>query len=210
MAVFAGQLVPWIELRFLDLNGEPLAGGFVHSYVAGTSTPQDTYTDADLLIANTNPIELDANGRCDAFFLAAAGYKFIVTDVNAVAQYTIDQVQNVGQVFAATLGTVLSDGSKNVTSGYAVLTTDHLVTVDSTGGPNPCVINLPQVSTASQPVSIKNLGTVALSIAPYAGDTIEGLAAAYSVAAAVSPAFPTVVMVPDGTNGWFIYASHAL
>jgi hypothetical protein len=105
---------------------------------------------------------------------------------------------------------VLSEGGKEVVSGYTVLTTDRLVTVDSTGGPNPCVINLPAASEATQPLVIKNLGTVALAVTPNGADTIDTLASAYTVPVSATPVFPSIQMVPDGTSAWYILASHGL
>jgi hypothetical protein len=213
MAIYAGQIIPWIEQRFLDANGHPLAGGFVHTYVAGTSTPLATYTDQDLTPggAHTNPIELDSEGRPPSdIFLAATGYKFVVTDADAVTQYTADNIENIGQVFASNFGVILSEGSKNVTSGYQVLTTDRLVTVDSAGGADPCVITLPPAADATQTLCIKNLGSIVLAVTPDGTDTIDTQLGAFEVPVAVNPIAPSIWLVPDGVSGWYITASHGL
>lgn len=52
-----------------DQNGVPLAGGQLFFYETGSSTPQATYQDAALTIANTNPVIADANGRFGSIFL---------------------------------------------------------------------------------------------------------------------------------------------
>jgi hypothetical protein len=52
------------ELQFIDANGEPYAGGTFATYVSGTTTPKDTWQDPGGTILNTNPIILDAAGRC--------------------------------------------------------------------------------------------------------------------------------------------------
>lgn len=53
--------------QFFDGNGDPLSGGKIYFYRAGTGTPLDTYpTLADALAgtnANSNPVILDANGH---------------------------------------------------------------------------------------------------------------------------------------------------
>lgn len=51
--------------QFFDANGLPLALGNLYYYVAGTTTPQDTYSDSAGTIMNTNPIVLDGSGRLD-------------------------------------------------------------------------------------------------------------------------------------------------
>jgi len=213
MALYPGGLIPWIEQRFLDVDGNPLSGGFVYSYVAGTDTPQDTFTSADLdpLSINLNPIQLDSNGRPPTdIFLSPVGYKFVVTDVDAVEQYTIDLVEDVGQVFAANFGNLLSEGGKDVVSGYIVLTTDRLITVDSTGGADPCIITLLPAPSATQPLTIKNLGTVDLSVTPDGSDTIDGINAAFTVTGASSPTFPTITLVSDAVSSYYIVSSHGL
>jgi hypothetical protein len=204
MALLPAGILPWIEMRFLDDDGAPLALGYLETYAAGTTTPLATYSDVDLTTANETVIQLDAGGRPpDPIYLSPTGYKFIVKDADDVARYTYDNVEDVGQVFSQIIGVVLSEGGKEVVSGYTVLTTDRLVTVDSTGGPNPCVINLPAASEA-------NLGTVALAVTPNGADTIDTLASAYTVPVSATPVFPSIQMVPDGTSAWYILASHGL
>jgi hypothetical protein len=114
----------------------------------------------------------------------------------------------VGAVAAAGFGTAMTAGGKDVTSGYTVLTTDRLVTVASTGGADPCIINLPPCSDATQPVAIKNTGTIALSVVPNGSDSLEGAAATFTVAAASGTTRPTIWLAPDSVSAWHILASH--
>lgn len=51
------------EQQFIDLNGDPFAGGSVFSYVPGTTNPSPTYTDNSMSVANPNPVVLDGAGR---------------------------------------------------------------------------------------------------------------------------------------------------
>jgi hypothetical protein len=83
--------LPWIKNRWLDANCNPLAGGKLYSYVAGTSTPAATYTDYDGLTPNSNPVELDANGEANVW-IGSGIYKFILTDADDVQQWSIDNV----------------------------------------------------------------------------------------------------------------------
>jgi hypothetical protein len=73
--------------QFFDDNGNPLTGGKVFTYAAGTTTPLATYTTSAGTVANTNPIILDAAGRTPNEIWLTAGtlYKFIVqTSVNVL------------------------------------------------------------------------------------------------------------------------------
>ena len=73
--------------QFFDDNGNPLTGGKVFTYAAGTTTLLATYTTSAGTVANTNPIILDAAGRTPNEIWLTAGtlYKFIVqTSVNVL------------------------------------------------------------------------------------------------------------------------------
>jgi hypothetical protein len=47
---------PVLKQRFFDSNGDPLVGGKLYSYIAGTATPAATYIDSSGSTPNTNPI----------------------------------------------------------------------------------------------------------------------------------------------------------
>ena len=211
MAVpFPGSLVPWIAGQFCDAEGHPLVGGLLYSYVAGTDTPRPTYTNVDLTTPHTNPIVLDAGGRAESpIFVGPGGYKFLLTDADDVPIFTIDHIEDVGATFAAQFGLVMSQGGKNVTSGYTVLDSDRLVTVNSTGGADPCIINLLPAADATQPVTIKNMGIIGLEVTPNGADTIDGLSETFDVPPQdVASIYPAITLVSDGVNAWHIISSH--
>lgn len=65
--------------QYFDDDGDPLAGGKIHTYIAGTSVRLATYNSPDGSIPNTNPVILDGAGRTKIFF-GARRYKLILTD----------------------------------------------------------------------------------------------------------------------------------
>jgi hypothetical protein len=206
-----GALIPWIEQRFLDANGDPLASGQVASYIVGTDTPKALYTDSDLTVPHANPVILDAEGRPPApIFVSPGGYKFVVSDADDVVLYTVDDVEDIGSTWLARWGLLMAEGAANVESGYQVLASDRLVTVASTGGADPCLINLLSAAAASEPLCIKNVGTVALSIVPYLADTIDGIAGALTIPVATASLCPSIWIVPDGVSNWWIFAANGL
>lgn len=73
------QLAPVIGRQFFDDNGDPLTGGKLYAYLAGTSTPVETYLD-EAGTLNTNPIILDSAGRCNLWISDSTSYKFILHD----------------------------------------------------------------------------------------------------------------------------------
>lgn len=82
------------QVQFFDNDGNPLAGGFLYAYEAGTSTPQDTFNDSSLDpgSANPNPVELDSAGRAVIYLSPTPAYKFILADADDVAIWTQDNV----------------------------------------------------------------------------------------------------------------------
>jgi hypothetical protein len=125
-------------------------------------------------------------------------------DADAVTLWVRDEIEG-WNVFPQTWGNLLTAGASNVTTGYTVLDTDRLVTVDSSGGAT--VINLLAAGDATQPLTIKNLGTNTVTVTPDGTDTIDGLTS-FVIAAASSPTFPSIMLASDGVSAWWILASH--
>jgi hypothetical protein len=88
-------LAPALYYRDFDSLGNPLAGGFVYTYAAGTTTPAATYTDSTGGTPNTNPIVLNARGEASIWIPNNTAYKFVVTDSLGNQIRTVDQVTNV-------------------------------------------------------------------------------------------------------------------
>ena len=55
--------------QFFDGEGDPLTNGWLKFTETGTNlTDRDTFADVNLTIANTNPLQLDSEGRCPNVF----------------------------------------------------------------------------------------------------------------------------------------------
>jgi hypothetical protein len=96
--------------QFLDDSGNVLTGGKLYSYQAGTTTPQITYTDANGLIAHSNPIILNAAGRIstgEIWLTAGDNYKFVLRDNNDVLIATWDNITGIN-------GTGITSNAVNV------------------------------------------------------------------------------------------------
>ena len=84
-------LTPSPKTAFVDAAGEPLVGGQLYTYVAGTTTLQATYTDSTAATANTNPIILDSRGEANVW-LGGAIYKFVLKDADDALIWTVDNI----------------------------------------------------------------------------------------------------------------------
>jgi len=72
------SLVPNGKQQFIDINGNPLVGGFVYMYTPLTLVFKDTWQDAGQLAMNTNPVVLDSRGQ--AVIYGVGDYRQILTD----------------------------------------------------------------------------------------------------------------------------------
>lgn len=84
-------ITPTPKMQFLTAEGTPLVGGKLYTYVAGTTTPQATFTDETGSTANTNPVILDSRGEANVW-LGAASYKFLLTDADDVEIWSVDYI----------------------------------------------------------------------------------------------------------------------
>jgi hypothetical protein len=82
------------KAQFFTTAGIPLVGGKLYTYVAGTSTPQATYTTEAGVTANTNPIILDTRGECNLFLTESVSYKFILYDSTDVLIWSVDNISS--------------------------------------------------------------------------------------------------------------------
>lgn len=63
----------------MDLLGvRPLANGKISFYEPGTTTPKNTYADAELKIPNQNPVLLDASGRSNTNIWLDGAYSVVM------------------------------------------------------------------------------------------------------------------------------------
>src|ERR1700677_4141018 len=82
------SLMPIPRQQFFGANGLPLAGGFVYTYVAGTSTPAPTYLDYTGTSQNTNPITLDSGGFA-AIWIPTGPIDVAVFNSSGTQQYKV-------------------------------------------------------------------------------------------------------------------------
>ncbi|MCC6772636.1 MAG: hypothetical protein IT360_15685 [Gemmatimonadaceae bacterium] len=123
-----GTLIP-VPFTGFDDDGDPVPGGKLYTYAAGTSTPLATYSDAALTVANANPVVLDAAGRA-TIFAQPTSYKLTLKNASdvelwtrdnvvAYAPYSVDDTIDgvAGESLAANSIAYLSDGTGGRTAG---------------------------------------------------------------------------------------------
>lgn len=154
------NLGPAPKAQFFAANGEPLVGGKVYTYAAGTTTPLATYTSASGVTANPNPIILDGRGECSIWFSPSLSYKIKLTDSNDVEIYVVDNVVGSGYVSGGTIvdssivNSVISGAT--ITSGSVSGASLNNVTIGATT-PSSAAFTTFSGSWASLPAGTKML-----------------------------------------------------
>ena len=82
-------------LHFDDIGGEPLVGGRLYTYLAGTNTPAVTYENENGTALNTNPIILDMRGECRLWLKDGVMYKLVLKDKHDNPIWEQDNITNV-------------------------------------------------------------------------------------------------------------------
>ena len=85
--------------QFFDNNGNPLSGGKLFTYAAGTTTNQTTYTSSSGNTAHANAIILDSAGRVsgssEVWLTDGQRYKFLLKTNADVQIWSADNVSGI-------------------------------------------------------------------------------------------------------------------
>lgn len=155
--------------QFFDNNGNPLSGGKLYTYAAGTTTPQATFTTSTGNVAHTNPIILNSAGRVptgEIWITGSVQYKFVLTDANDVLIATYDDISG--------------------TNDFPSINAENVVY----DPPFPTAVPTNVELKLAQTVSVKDFGAV--------GDGVTDDTAALQSAIANVPG-DTVIFFPQGT-----------
>lgn len=87
-------LMPDVFPQYFDSNGNPLSGGSLTFYTAGTTSPKKAYSDSSRLGLVTNPLVLDSTGRPSTpiFLGLDTAYKIVLKDAGGTIIRTVDNV----------------------------------------------------------------------------------------------------------------------
>lgn len=142
-----------------DSSGQPLAGGKVYTYSAGTTSPKTTWQDSGKVTPQANPVILDAQGKKLVF--ADGAYKFRIDDANDVTQYTLDNLQ-----FAKYSGSATYAGATTGSSNAYVATLSPALLSLANGAKITFEAN--HTNTGAATLNVNGLGAIELA---HANDT---------------------------------------
>lgn len=125
------------------IDGAVVPSGKLAFYRTGTTTAQNTYTDSTLLVANDNPVQLNATGGLDTLVYGdpSTGFNYrmrVLSSADAVLDTHDDLV-----VFGANVAT-LTEGSFTATltgmSGATTGTVSYRITANAAGTGKRCML----------------------------------------------------------------------
>jgi hypothetical protein len=126
--VMAQGVIPVALSQQMNINGTPLAGALLYTYVVGTvSTPQSTFQDSGLSITNPWPLQADQSGRIPMFYMANGSTHVRLTDSTGLVQFDYANMLVIGASSGGGGGgsvdptTVLSSGDLKVKYGTGLL-----------------------------------------------------------------------------------------
>ena len=125
-------LSPVLNEQQFDANGDPLDGGLIYTYLAGTTTPVTTYK-TSTGTAQANPIVLDSSGNFPSgtqlWLQGGSSYKFEVQNSAAVPLRTYDNIMGVNDANSG-----FSEWNEYTASAFSYLSaTSFTVVGDQTG-----------------------------------------------------------------------------
>ena len=150
-------------------NGEPLSGAKLYFYQTQTTSPNDTFSDDGLTVANTNPVIADAAGRFGDIFLKNEDYKVVLTDSDDVTIFTADPVRSAAAITKEVVPV-------STTATITVTDDGKLFAADATAG--AFTITLPPAATAGDGYEV-SIGKVdsslnAVTVDADGSETING------------------------------------
>lgn len=214
------SISPQPKLQFFDSNGDPLSGGKLYTYAAGTTTPLATYTDYSGGTPNTNPVILDSRGEANVW-LGDSMYKMVLKSSADVTIWTVDNLNGPDAITLARLAQ--PDGSSLIgyvdSGGTPTTVQDRLRAIKGSGG--SALVGFLQEGTGAvaydvqsklrQVISVKDFGAVGNGVANDTGaiqtaiDSLTGLGGSiyvprgtYLLDTLIFPADTTIRFYGDG------------
>ena len=165
--------VPLVNLvpQFFDNLGDPLVGGTLSAYVAGTSTPTNMFSDNTGTVAGTS-VTLDSRGEPTTIKLiwldTAVNYKFILKDSNNTTIWTIDNIVPDALVDGSVTTSKLANGSVTTAklADNAVTTVkivDSNVTTAKIADSNVTTVKIADSNVTTAKIADSNVTTVKIA-----------------------------------------------
>lgn len=155
----------WVGQQFFSSAGNVLSGGKIQQYLAGTTTPQSTFTDNTGGTPNANPIILDSAGRYSnqIWFTQGVSYKLQLQDSTGAILLTEDNLKGVNDTSAGVASEWVAQGTPTFVSGTSFTVTGNQTSVFVAGVRVKAQINAGSVYATVSSSSFAAVTTVNLT-----------------------------------------------
>lgn len=187
-------------LQFFDSNGDPLNGGLLRFYDAGTTSERTVYKDDGAGTAWTQPITLDSAGRLEySVYIPEGDFKVTLTNSAGTSIFSEDNIPGAIAAASTTFGRpqrpILTKAAN-----YVLVSDDlgKLVIADASGGAFTLTLPSAADTASGKGYDVMQYGTVgAVTIATVSAQTING-----SATFVLRPQYGVVGITSDGAN-WY-------
>lgn len=201
--------------RVTDSSGNPVSGGSIEFYDAGTTTPKLVYSDANLTVSLGSVVALNSGGYPvtggsvqTLVYTGTASYKMIVKSAAGATLITHDNVKGAQAATPATTSAIPTTSIVAKSADYTATTSDRGVLFNYTVS-GARILTLPSAVTAGNNFRVGariDIGTSTLAIVAVGGQTIsrpQGGSGSLSAALTLTGRGAAVWLVSNGAN-WFV------
>lgn len=187
--------------QFFDSSGDPLNGGLIRIYDAGTTSTRTVYQDTLAATPWSQPITLTSAGRLTgSIYVPEGAWKFLITTAAdtsfaspIVSEDNIPGATASATSFATPLTPILSKSAN-----YTIVAADlgSVIRADATGGAFTLTLPSAAATTSGKGFWVMQVGTSgAVTLATVSSQTINGV-----TTFVLRPQYAHVWIVSDGTN----------
>lgn len=194
-----------------DDDGNPLNGGKLTYFDAGTSNARTVYSETSGPTAWTQPITLDSNGRLTGtIYVPTGSFKEVVTDSADVQIFSEDNLLGAvdTSTFSATFAKLSSPLLTKATT-YTLTTDDlgKLVAGNTSGG--DFTLTLPSAATVTdgRGYIVQNTSSNTLTVATVSSQTITNPGGTSDTSIDLEGAAGWTAIVSDGSN-WYAFGQN--
>lgn len=206
------------DVQITDSNGDPVAGGSLTFYNAGTTDARVVYSDPGPTTSLGNVVTLNADGRpvsgasLVTIYTGTTAYKFVVKDSDGATLRTHDNLPGAFDTSAlAEIGDVTGLGTgyvatQTISADDTAVDGDegHVFNVNPSGGSR--TLTLPSATTAGDawPITVRHDGTSnSVLIATVGGDVIQHAGTDVETLPLLQRG-DSATLVSDGATSWMV------
>lgn len=197
--------IPNLIFRAFDSNGNTVPGALLYAFAAGTETPVDVFSDADLSVVHAHPIVANAAGVFAPIYAQAGDYKIRVTFPISSGGATLYEIDNYSLEEGGVPSTQWDAFAVTKTADYAVQASDKngVILVDASGPGNINVTSDSATLGNGFPFWVINVGsTGTVTLAGTGGQTVDG-----SSTLVIDKQNAGVGITSVGAGGWRVFTN---